>query len=185
MEQTDNARSLEVNLSGYPAPCCEPGPFPDGTVFGDSDTTVKGDTVVAGTLNNVLPLVRNFLFTTEDEILAGGWRNEFQLSDAWSLVADISYSKATRDQLQPEINAQYGSERRLYDTGTFQLRGNSDMPSLSFLRDYTDPTQVLVGPTIYGSGYTKKPHIEDELTSFRLDASREADMWWFQASRSA
>ncbi len=67
----------------------------------------QADTIVAGTLNNVMPLVRNFLFTTEDEIFATGWRNEFTLSDEWSMVADISYSKATRDQLQPEINAQY------------------------------------------------------------------------------
>ncbi len=84
--------------------------FPDGTVFGYSDTTIENDTVVAGTLNNITPLARNFLFTTEDEILAGGWRNEFQLSDAWSLAADISYSKATRDQLQYEIESQMRAE---------------------------------------------------------------------------
>jgi iron complex outermembrane receptor protein len=186
MDQTNNARSLEVNLGGYPAPCCD-GTFPAGTVFGYSNTTVSADTIVAGTLNNVMPLVRNFLFTTEDEIFATGWRNEFQLSDEWSMVADISYSKATRDQLQPEINAQYvplpangTAPRNQYDTGTFQLRNNSNMPSLSFLRDYTDPTQVQIGPTIYGAGYTKKPHTEDELTSFRLDATHTADMWWFQ-----
>jgi len=186
MDQTNNARSLEVNLGGYPAPCCD-GTFPNGTVFGYSNTTVKNDTIVAGTLNSAMPLVRNFLFTTEDEIFATGWRNEFQLSDNWSVVADLSYSKATRDQLQPEINAQYAllpkngtAPRNQYDTGTFQLRDNSNMPSLSFLRDYTDPTQVLVGPTIYGSGYTKKPHTEDELTSFRLDATHDAEFWWFQ-----
>ncbi|MDH4073648.1 MAG: TonB-dependent receptor plug domain-containing protein, partial [Gammaproteobacteria bacterium] len=85
MDQTDNARSLEVNLGGYPAPCCD-GTFPDGTVFGRSNTTVQADTIVAGTLNNVLPLVRNFLFTTEDEIFATGWRNEFTLNDEWSMV---------------------------------------------------------------------------------------------------
>jgi len=192
MDQTNNARSLEVNLGGYPGPCCEldgKGIFPDGTVFGYSDTTVKNDTIVAGTLNNVVPLVRNFLFTTEDEIFATGWRNEFTLNDTWSMVADLSYSNATRDQLQPEINAQYAllplngtAPRNQYDTGTFQLRNNSNMPSLSFTRDYTDPTQVLVGPTIYGSGYTKKPRTEDELTSFRVDATRTADdMWWFES----
>ena len=187
MDQTNNARSLEVNLGGYPAPCCD-GTFPDGTVFGRSNTTVQADTIVAGTLNNVVPLVRNFLFTTEDEIFATGWRNEFTLNDEWSMVADISYSNATRDQLQPEINAQYAqlpangtAPRNQYDTGTYQLRNNSNMPSLSFTRDYTDPTQVLVGPTIYGSGYTKKPRTEDELTSFRLDATRTADMWWFDS----
>jgi iron complex outermembrane recepter protein len=187
MDQTNNARSLEVNLGGYPAPCCD-GTFPNGTVFGYSNTTVKNDTIVAGTLNNVMPLVRNFLFTTEDEIIATGWRNEFTLSDEWSLMADISYSNATRDQLQPEINAQYvplpangSAPRNQYDTGTFQLRNNSGMPSLSFLRDYTDPTQVQIGPTIYGAGYTKRPRTEDELTSFRLDATRDADMWWFNS----
>ncbi|HWN06035.1 MAG TPA: TonB-dependent receptor [Steroidobacteraceae bacterium] len=178
MEQTNNARSLEVNLGGFPAPCCAPGPFPDGTVFGYSDTTIENDTVVAGTLNNVVPLARNFLFTTEDEILAGGLRNEFQLGDAWMMVADISYSKAERDQLQPEINAQYGPALT-FDTGTFQLRGNSGMPSLSFDLDYTDPTQVLVGPTIYGSGYTKRPRVEDELSAARLDFVREGEMGWF------
>ena len=181
MDETDYARSLEVNLGGYPAPCCVPGPFPDGTVFGYSDTTIENDTVVAGTINNVTPLARNFAFTTEDEIMAGGWRNNFQLSDAWSLVADVSYSKATRDQFQPEVNAQFGPNLA-FDTGTFELRGNHRMPSLHFDLDYTDPTQVVVGPTIYGSGYTKKPHIEDELGSFRLDAIREGDMGWFSSA---
>jgi iron complex outermembrane receptor protein len=181
MEQTNNARSLEVNLSGYPAPCCVPGPFPDGTVFGYSDTTIENDTVVAGTLNNIVPLARNFLFTTEDEIMAGGWRNEFQLGDAWSMVADVSYSKAERDQLQPEINAQYGPDI-VFDTGTFQLRRNNSMPSLSFGLDYTDPAQVLVGPTIYGSGYTKKPRVEDELGAARVDFIREGEMGWFGGS---
>ncbi|MGH8250745.1 MAG: TonB-dependent receptor [Steroidobacteraceae bacterium] len=178
MEQTNNARSLEVNLGGFPAPCCVPGPFPDGTIFGYSDTTIENDTVVAGTLNNVTPLARNFLFTTEDEIVAGGWRNEFRLSDTWTLATDFSYSIATRDQVQPEINAQFGPDL-VFDTGTFELRGNNSMPSLSFPLDYTNPTQVVVGPTIYGSGYTKKPRIEDELTSFRVDLLREAEFGWF------
>jgi len=188
MDETDYARSLEVNLGGYPAPCCVGGPFPDGTVFGYSDTTIENDTVVAGTINNVTPLARNFAFTTEDEIMAGGWRNQFQLSDAWSLVADVSYSKATRDQFQPEINAQYALlpegnvPRNVYDNGVFALHGNHSMPSLQFENAYTDPTQVVVGPTIYGSGYTKKPHIEDELGSFRLDAIREGDLGWFSST---
>jgi len=185
MDQTNNARSLEVNLSGYPGPCCD-GTFPNGTVFGYSNTTIKANTVVAGTLNNVVPLVRNFLFETEDEILAGGWRNEFQLNDEWQLVADLSYSNAKREQDQFEINAQYEplpangtAPRNIYDTGTFRLRGTGSMPSLSFLLDYTDPTQVQVGPTIYGAGYTKAPEVEDELTSLRFDAIRDADLWWF------
>jgi iron complex outermembrane recepter protein len=187
MEQTNNARSLEVNLGGYPAPCCDndPASWPPGTQFGFSDVTIENNAVVAGTLLNVVPLARNFLFTTEDEIFAGGWRNDFQLNDEWSAVADLSYSSATREQNQPEINTQYaklasGPPFNQYDTGTFVLRGNSDMPSLSFTRDYTDPNQVMVGPTIYGHGYTKAPEVEDELTSYRVDLTRTAEMWWFE-----
>jgi iron complex outermembrane recepter protein len=190
MDQTDNARSIEVNLNGYPARCCDNDSngnnvFPVGTIFDYSDTTVKNDSIVAGTLNNVLPLVRNFLFTTEDKIVATGWRNEFQFGEVWSMMADISYSKAERDQFQPEVNAQYAqlatAPRNQYDTGQFLLRGGNDMPNLSFTRDYTNPDAVLVGPTIYGAGYAKKPHTEDELTSFRLDATRTADLGWFNA----
>ena len=155
-------------------------------MFGYSDTTVKNDTIVAGTLNNIVPLARNFLFKTDDEILAAGWRNEFTLSDEWSLLADISYSKATREQDQFETQAQYvpgaTAPTQQYDTGLFQLRGNSDMPSLTFGRDYANPALVQVGPTIYGAGYTKAPEVEDELTSFRVDATRTAEMWWFQSA---
>jgi iron complex outermembrane receptor protein len=187
MQQTNNARSLEVNLGGYPGPCCD-GIFPAGTVFGYSDTTVKNDTVVAGTINSVVPLARNFLFETDDEIFATGWRSDFKLSDNWSLAADISYSKATREQDQFELQGQYrplpanGTDpRNIYDTGVFQLRGTSGMPSLSFGLDYADPNAVQVGPTIYGAGYSKAPEVEDELTAFRLDATRYLDMWGFES----
>ncbi|HWK51531.1 MAG TPA: TonB-dependent receptor, partial [Steroidobacter sp.] len=37
---------------------------------------------------------------------------------------------------------------------------------------------VRVGPTIYGAGYSKIPHIEDELKSARFDVIRELDAGW-------
>ena len=184
MEQTNNARSLEVNLGGYPAPCCD-GPFPANTVFGYSNPTIKRDTVVAGNLNTVVPLARNFLFTTDDQILATGWLNEFRLNDQWKMLADISYSKAERDQKQYETNAQYEPQttnpnqpRNIYDNGVFKLNPDN-MSRLTFGLDYADPLRVQVGPTIYGAGYTKIPHIEDELTSYRVDFLREGELWWF------
>ena len=182
--QLNNARSLEVNLSGYPAPCCD-GPFPPSTIFGYSNPTIKSDTVVAGNLNTVVPLVRNFRFTTDDTIFAGGWLNQFQVNDQWGLRADLSYSKATRDQRQFETNAQYEPQtastlipRNVYDNGTFNLRPGN-MAQLTFGLDYADPTQVQVGPTIYGAGYAKKPHVEDSLWSGSLIARRDGELWWF------
>ena len=84
--QLNNARSLEVNLSGYPAPCCD-GPFPPNTIFGYSNPVIRSNTVVGGDLNTVVPLARNFKFTTDDTIFAGGWLNEFRLNDEWQLRA--------------------------------------------------------------------------------------------------
>jgi TonB-dependent receptor len=106
------------------------------------------------------------------------------VNDEWTLMADISYSKAERDQFQPEVNAQFagtgGVPANQYDNGAFALNGGDDMPSLTFDRtDYADPDVILVGPTIYGSGYAKLPHTEDELASYRVDMNRTADAWWF------
>jgi TonB-dependent receptor len=181
--QKDNARSLEVNLGGYPAPCCD-GSFPGGTVFGYSNPTISDNTVVAATLNKRVPLARNFLFNTRDRIAAAGWNNTW-LAGEWTFAGDVSYSKATRDEQQFETNAQYapltnapaGAPRNIYDTGTFQVSANG-MPSLTFGLNYADPTKVQVGPTIYGAGYSKIPHVTDELKSARVDVARTLTGWF-------
>ncbi|GAC1452717.1 MAG: TonB-dependent receptor [Steroidobacteraceae bacterium] len=185
--EKDNARSIEVNVGGYPAPCCD-GTFPPGTLFGITNPTIRGNSTVGGTLSTVLPLVRNFQFITNDAIFATGWNNKWA-SGGWTAAADVSYSRATRDQFQPETNAEYvpltgqpaGAPVNQYDTGQFAFNG-STMPSLTFTRDYTDPTQVQIGPTIYGTGYVKKPHIEDELKSARIDVSRDLTGWFDSAA---
>ena len=186
MDQTNNARSLEVNLGDYPAVCCD-GPWPDGTQFGYDNVTIQNGVAVAGNVLQVVPLARNFLFLTKDEVFAVGFNNEFWLNDEWSLVADLSYSKAERDQDQFETQAQYvpqttdpNSPANQYDTATFQLNGTSSMPTLSFVQDYADPDLVQIGPTIYGAGYTKAPEVKDEISSLRVDLVREAEMGWFE-----
>ena len=207
-KETDNARSIEVNLGGYPAPCCD-GQFAPGTVFGTTNPVIRNNTVTGGTLNNVLPLVRNFQFITDDKIFATGWNTKWT-SGAWSAAGDVSYSKATRDQFQPETNAEYAPDtlpscttvavsptchtvvpvtqsdgsiklvdtpRNAYDTGQYQL-SSDHMPAVTFQKDYTDPSQVQIGPTIYGTGYVKNPHIKDELKSARIDVARELTGWF-------
>lgn len=206
-DQVDNARSLEVNLGGYPGPCCD-GTFPNNTVFRYSNATIVDNTVVAATLNNEVPLARNFLFKTQDSITAFGWNGKWTI-DKWSVMGDLSYSKAVRDEQQYETNAQYkpdtrpdcpdttpnvachtmvqdptaapgtliGVPRNVYDTGTFSISRN-DMPHLSFLNNYADASQVQVGPTIYGAGYSKIPHVEDKLKSARVDVSRTMENWF-------
>lgn len=184
-KQEDNARSLEVNFGNYPIPCCD-SPLPPGSTPGFNNPVIVDNTVVGGNLTYRVPLARNFLFETEDSIQAAGWYNEFQFSDAWTVSADIGYSKADRDESQPETNGQILPRTvadptfAVTDTGTWNLLGGG-MPQLSFTLDYADPDLVYVGPTIYGSGYLKNNKVEDELTSFRVDAERALENGWMSS----
>ena len=181
-KQEDNARSLEINLGSFPAPNND-GVFPPGTVFGFSNPTIVDQTVVAATLNQRVPLARNFLFKTQDRIMAFGLNNQWS-PGLWTFTGDLSFSKARRNEQQFETNAQIAplaamgnSPRNVYDTGFLTL-GRNRMPRVSFGMDYSDPLRVQVGPTIYGSGYSKIPRVTDELGSVRLDAKRELDNGW-------
>jgi TonB-dependent receptor len=186
-KQDDNARSLEVNLGGYPAPCCDgnAAAFPDGTQFGYVNPTIVDNTVIAADLLQRVPLSRNFLFKTQDKILALGWNNEW-ISGDWTFTADVSHSTAKRNEQQYETNAQIlpllnapaGAARNIYDSGTFSIADNDGMPRLHFNRNYADPVAVQVGPTIYGAGYSKIPRITDELTSGRIDVGYQLNRWW-------
>ena len=183
-KQDDDARSLEVNLGGYPAPCCD-GTFPPGTQFGYANPTIVDNTVVAADLLQRVPLARNFLFKTQDRILALGWNNEWIAGD-WTYTLDVSHSNAKRNEQQYETNAQIapltnvpaGAPRNVYDTGTFSIVDHDGMPRLSFNRNYADPAAVQVGPTIYGAGYSKIPRVTDELTSGRIDVGYQLNRWW-------
>jgi hypothetical protein len=100
------------------------------------------------------------------------------------MMADLSYSERDRDQFQPETNAQYAqlpnSAANQYDTASSRCAAGGDMPTLTFTRDYTNPDAVLVGPTIYGAGYAKEAaHSRTCSSRLRLDATRNAELWWF------
>jgi len=178
-DTTDDARSLEWNLGNYP------------TEVLYSNEVFRDNSLVGASIANVRPLVRNFQFITNDKIEALGWNNKVLL-DSWTLALDLSWSKATRDQFQPETNAQYGTcagsgstppDYSCYDSGQFLL-SSLQMPSATFTKNYADPTQIEFGPTIYGAGYAKKPHVEDELKSARIDLSHPGAGWFSEFALS-
>lgn len=171
-DETDDARSLEWNLGNYPAT----------TVY--TDLVIRENTLIGANVSAVRPLVRNFQFVTDDKITALGWNNKFK-GEEWTASADLSYSKAQRDQFQPETNAQWGNcpgggDPACTDSGQFILNGGAAPSFASFSKNYADPTQVAFGPTIYGAGYAKKPHVQDELKSARLDVGHTG-LGWFDS----
>ncbi len=159
----DDRRSIEANLGNYP------------NVTNYSNLVTGGDnTLIGATVANLVPLARNFLYTTKDRIFASGWNNKWTPGD-WTISGDIGYSRATRDEHDYETQATY--QGGVTDTGTFYIP-NSSSPSFTLGNGYTDPAKVLVGPTIYGAGYSRFPHVVDVLKSVRLDAGHTLSGWF-------
>ncbi len=134
---------------------------------------VVNGTLVGGTATGVYPLVRNIYNDRNDKLTAIGWNNQYRY-EKWILTGDLSYSKAERNELNLETQAQYRSAAgaAVLDTTTYDLGGT---PRAGSTLNYADPARIQVGPTIYGAGYGKVPKVKDELTSYRVSASRSLD----------
>ncbi|GAB2503953.1 TonB-dependent receptor [Lysobacter humi (ex Lee et al. 2017)] len=161
-EQVDTANQFEVNTQYN-------GSFPCNPTCQYSNVTVNGNgTFTGGTLANVSPLVRGMYNKREDEIVAFGWNNKFNVGTV-TLNADASYSKASRDELNLENNAQLAPVPQ-FDTVDLLYRNNG-FSQLNPGRDYSNPGQLFLTNTIYGSGYGKVPQVDDELAGLRFSAT--------------
>ncbi|MDL5365531.1 TonB-dependent receptor [Xanthomonas sp. NCPPB 2654] len=170
-EQIDTANQFEVNLSNYN------GNYTPGLLIGNPQLNAD-NTFTGGTASGVYPLVRGMYNKRKDKIDAFGWNNEINVGDV-RLVADLNYSKATRDELNLENNLQLTPMPQLDTVGvTVNPNGFSQIsPGL----DYSNPDALFLTNTIYGSGYGKVPQIEDRLKGGRLSATLPAPqaLSWF------
>jgi len=159
----DTANQFEVHIGGYN------GGYTPGLNFASASTA--GGILTGGTATGVYPLVRGMYNNREDTISAVGWSNKFKF-DGWSLLADVNYSSAKRDELSLENNLQLAKVGGLapLDAVTFNFR-TGGFPSLAGTRNYSDPNQLMLDNTIYGSGYGKVPTVEDTLKGYKLVAT--------------
>lgn len=162
-QQENTANQFEVHIGDYN------GGYDRLNV---TQPVINGNgTFTGGVAGNVYPLVRGMYNDRDDRIHAAGWRNEWVLGEAM-LTADLSWSRAKRDELNLENNLQLVPAPQL-DSITLDLRSNG-FSQLTPGRDYSDASQLFLRNSIYGSGYGKVPKVEDELTSFRVDADLPA-----------
>ncbi|OAX88611.1 TonB-dependent receptor [Xanthomonas nasturtii] len=160
-EQIDTANQFELNLSNYN------GGYTPGLNITDVRVNDNGS-FVGGTASGVYPLVRGMYNKREDKIEAFGWNNE-TTAGAVKIVADLNYSKATRDELNLENNLQRAPMPQL-DTVGVSVVGNG-FSQLAPGMNYSNPDELFLTNTIYGSGYGKVPRVEDVLKGARLQAS--------------
>ncbi|KPN05990.1 TonB-dependent receptor [Xanthomonas arboricola] len=160
-EQIDTANQFELNLSNYNGGYT-PGLNISNVRVNDSNSFTGGDA------SGVYPLVRGMYNKREDTIDAFGWNNEIT-AGAVKITADLNYSKATRDELNLENNLQRAPMPQLDSVGVTVV-GNG-FSQLAPGMDYSNPDQLFLTNTIYGSGYGKVPSVEDVLKGARLQAS--------------
>lgn len=119
----------------------------------------------------------------EDELLSFGWRNVFQLGEAWTVTADLSRSAAKRDERVLEI---YAGIPGTSDTLTYTLNPDGYY-HFDFGLDYGDAeTMQLVtgggGCCSWGQdGYLKDFRVEDEINAARLHFERSFLEGWMSS----
>lgn len=144
--------------------------------------TVENGLVTSGTFTNVGGVIRSDLEKRDAELYAIGWNNKYEISDTWTVEADISYSKADRVD---QIIENYSGYVDGFDDVTFKTSGTGTVFGSSL--DYTDASKIKVtnvqgwgsnfvpGEDGGQKGYYKRPASTDELTQLRLSAEHLLD----------
>jgi len=139
--------------------------------------TLSGNTVTAGSFNNVRAVLRNDNETWSDTTKSIGWNNKLKLNQDWSANLDLSWNSAERTGTNIET---YGSGVG-FDTVGFTAGSQAFTTGLN----YADPNSVrLTDPQGWGgadvqAGYVKFPHNYDKLGAVRFDLTRELDTRFF------
>lgn len=163
--QVDTNNQFEVNLGGYNG-----SNNPQG--FNYTTTNIVNGTLLGGTATGAYPLVRGQYNNRQDSIHTAGWANKFNFG-TWSLLADLNYSEAKRDETYLENNLQLQSANGgAYNDPLMNVGwATGNFAHLTGQLNYSDPTKLLTGNSIYGYGSTYAPHLKDELKSFKLVAN--------------
>lgn len=189
-DNTQLLRGLEAPLwwggsSGVcpgPTATCRPGPVLQ------PGFTIENGLVNQGAFDNVKAIVQNYEFAFDAEVNALGFNTQYDLTDALTFIADISWSHAERNFDRYETLA--GTGRNVdgaLDTLGFDLR-SGDFPRFTTALDYSDPNLIrLTSPQGWGGalapngqdGYLNSPSTEDELTAarFSLEATLDAGIF--------
>ena len=136
-----------------------------------TSATLSGNTVTAGTVNNVHAVVRNDAVAWSDVTKSIGWNNKLRLDEDWTAALDLSYNSAQRDGTNIETYA--GTQA--FDNVSFTAGSHTFAPGLNYgdanLVKLTD-VQGWGGADVQ-AGYVKFPHVYDQIDAVRFDLTRD------------
>lgn len=135
-----------------------------------------GEKVLTGGIaDGVLPKLLSRRNQREDKIAAIGINNELKLGN-WTATADLSYSKAERDESTGEAYAGPGASSSL----AFTIRRN-DVSLFTPSVNYADPATMQMQENWGQMASTRLFTVADEVKTFKLAAKR--DLSWGPFSR--
>jgi iron complex outermembrane receptor protein len=131
--------------------------------------------VTGGTVNGVVPIIRNDNNKRDDTLYSLGWKNTYRFNENWQGLADVYYSRAKRHQDYLET---YAGSTAAPASVDFSLPLDShDFPTFSSDFDFADPATTLLGdPANWGrAGRLEKTKQDDKLGGFRLAVTRSLE----------
>jgi len=144
-----------------------------GTSYSDfSTTSMNGDSIVTGgTADGLHPVALTSFNQRDDEVKAIGWNTQVGFGD-WTAAADLSYSKADRNESNAELQAGVVGTVSFED---LDIATGAGRTTLTPSADFANPNEVLLSdPANWGrDGRSQFPVVADELKSARLSLSRE------------
>jgi iron complex outermembrane recepter protein len=136
---------------------------------------IQGTLVSAATYTGVNPVIRNDKNTRDDDLVAFGWNNKFKVTEGLTLIGDISFSRAKRNEEILETYAGTGPGGSGPTSRVSYTQFLGGVPTFNYSLNYADPNIVrLTDAGGWGQdGYVKYPKVEDELKAFRLTAKQD------------
>ena len=120
--------------------------------------TVDDGLITQGQFDNVFGVMRSDRNDRSAELLNLGWNTRFELTPVWALDTDISYSRATREDVLLETYAGTGpAQSGMPDSLGFMI-APSGVFQFNPLINYADPNLfVLTDPQGWGAGAQPDP----------------------------
>lgn len=146
--------------------------------------TVVDGLIVAGSFENVHPVMRNDINKRDAELYTFGWNNRLQINDTWGVESDLSFSSATRSDFLLESYAGTGPAQTglpltvgftIADNGVFQFDPSVDFRNRD-LFVLTDPQGWGAGAhpnPLTQAGFLNAPSTDDWLAHARFHLDRQ------------
>ena len=149
-----------------------------------TSATLSGSDATAGVFNNVRGVVRNDSESTQDTLSSYGWNSKLKMGE-WTGNLDLATSKAVRRGGIMETTA--GTAQAALGTAALDTLSFNNAQGFTPGFNYADRSIIKLtdvqgwggGVGSPQAGYSKLPHVEDQLDSFRLGGKRNLPDGWF------